>query len=380
MVRKAFQYRIYPTKKQARVLEHQLDECRWLWNHCVGERKTQYEATKTSPRLHDQINSIPNLKESRLSLKIVNAQVLQNVAVRVDLAYQAFFRRCKNGETPGYPRFRGKFRYDSMTFPQLPSTCEIRDGFLRVSKVGSVKVVLHRKMEGKPKTCTIKRTSTGKWFASFSCEVERPEPLPYSDEQVGIDVGLTTFATFSNGEKIKRQRFFKADEKELAKVQRKFSKETKGTPERRKRRIPIARVHERIANRRKDFVFKTAKKVIDRYGFIAVEDLEVNRMVENGKYSKSINDVAWSMFFTLLFVKAECAGRTIVRVNPAYTTQTCSGCGHRQKLTIDVRTYKCPHCSLVLNRDHNAALNILKIGLGLQTVGTGNGNPRSPSL
>jgi putative transposase len=358
-MRRTFQYRIYPTKKQARVLDSQLEECRWLYNQLIEQRKTSYELTKTS-------------------LNIVNAQILQNVAVRVDLAYQAFFRRLREqpDEKPGYPRFKGKFRYHSMTFPQLPSTCEIRDGFLRVSKVGSIKIVLHRKLEGKPKTCTIKKETTGKWFASFSCEVQKPEPLPYSTEEVGIDVGLSTFASFSNGEKIKRRRFFKQDQKELAKVQRKFEKETKGTPERRRRRLPIARVHERIANRRQDFVFKSVRKVIDRYGFIAVEDLEVNRMREDPKYAKGIADTAWSMFFTLLFVKAAEAGRICVRANPAYTTQTCSNCGHRKEMPVNKRIYSCPNCSLEICRDHNAAINILKLGLGLHAVGYP--NSRSP--
>jgi len=334
-----------------------------LYNHFLEERKTTYEKTKQSPGLYDQQNTIPNLKKDRPSLKVVYSQVLQNVAVRIDLSFKAFFRRCKAGEKPGYPRFRGKYRYDSMTFPQVPNGFKLSDGFLRISKVGAVKIVLHRPIEGKIKTCTIRRTPTHKWYASVSCEVKQPKPLRENKTQVGIDVGLTTFATLSTGEAVDNPRFFRTDEKELAKVQRKFSKTEKGTPERQKRRKPVARIHERIAFRRKNFAYQTANKTINKFGFIAVEDLEVNHMVHNSCLAKSISDAAWSLFFTLLFFKAANAGRTIVKVNPAYTSQTCSGCGHRQKLDLQERVYRCPCCQLVLNRDLNAARNILTLGL-----------------
>jgi putative transposase len=292
---------------------------------------------------------------------------LQNVAVRIDLAFQAFFRRVKTGEKPGYPRFRGRDRYDSMTFPQVPSGCELRHGFLRLSKVGAVEVVLHRKREGKPKTCTIRRSSTGKWYACFSCEVAQPKPLKRSTEQVGIDVGLYSFATLATGESIDNPRFFRKDEKALGKAQRRLSKEAKGTPERAKRRKPVARIYERVGFRRLDLANQRAREVVNRFGFIAVEDLEVNRMVHNRCLAKSIGDAAWSLFFTLLFFKAACAGRTMVKVNPAYTSQDCSRCGHRQKMPLAEREFRCPCCQTVLDRDHNASLNILR--LGLQSVG-----------
>lgn len=373
-MRKTFRYRLYPTRKQANLLRQQLEECRWLYNHFLEVRKTSYEKDKKSPGLYDQQKTIPLLKEQRPSLANVHSQLLQNVAVRIDLAFQAFFRRVKNGEKPGYPRFRGRGRYDSMTFPQVPSGCELRDGFLRLSKVGAVKVVLHRKPQGKPKTCTIRRSSTGKWYACFSCEVAHPRPFKRNKEQCGIDVGLHSFATLSSGEAIDNPRFFRTDEKALAKAQRRLSREAKGTPERAQRRKPVARIHERIAFRRLDFAHQTARKLVNQFGFLAVEDLEVNRMVHNRCLAKSISDASWSLFFTLLFFKAANAGRTIVKVNPAYTSQDCSRCGHRQKMPLAEREFRCPCCQVVLDRDHNAALNILRIGLGLQAVGS---TPRS---
>jgi putative transposase len=373
-MRKSFRYRLYPTKKQASLLRQQLEECRWLYNHFLEVRKTSYEKDKKAPGLYEQQKTIPVLKAERPTLADVHSQVLQNVAVRIDLAFQAFFRRIKAGDKPGYPRFRGHGRYDSLTIPQVPSGCELRGGVLRLSKVGAVKVILHRKLEGVPKTCTIKRSSTGKWYACFSCEAKTPKPLPRSKEQTGIDVGLTSFATFSTGEAIANPRFFRTDEKALTKAQRRLREEANGTPERARRRMPVARIHERIAFRRLDFAHQSARRIINQFGFLAVEDLEVNRMIHNPCLAKSISDAAWSLFFTLLFVKAACAGRAAVKVNPAYTSQDCSRCGHRQKMPLAEREFRCPCCQLVLNRDHNAALNILRIGLGLQAVGS---TPRS---
>jgi len=365
-----FQYRVYPTKAQETILNAQLEECRWLYNHFLAEKKKEWRKSKKSLSAYDLMNTLPALKKERETLQIVNAQALTNVAIRVDLAFQAFFRRWRNGEKPGYPRFKSFHRYRSITFPQVIHRCYIRDGMLRVSKVGDVKIILHRPLEGNPKTVTLKKSTTGKWYVTFVCELNDPKPLKKSKNQIGIDIGLCSFAALSNGEKIANPRFFKRDEKELARVQRLFSKEAKGTTERIKRRKPVARVHERIEFRRKDFAHQQSRRIVNAYGFIAVEDLEVNRMIETRKFSKSISDASWAIFFTLLLYKAANAGRTIVRVNPAYTSQTCSSCGHRQKMPLDKRKYVCLECKLSLNRDVNAAINILTLGLqGSRKIG-----------
>jgi putative transposase len=369
-MRKTFRYRLYPTKRQTNVLRQQLEECRWLYNHFLEVLKTSHEQKHKSPGLYEQHAELTALKAQRPSLANVHSQVLQNVAVRIDLAFKAFFRRVKAGEKPGYPRFRGRGRYDSMTFPQVPSGCELRQGFLRLSKVGAVEVLQHRRLEGQPKTCTIKRSSTGKWYACFSCEVKAPKPPRRSKKQIGIDVGLHSFATLSTGETIDNPRFFGMDEKAVAKAQRRLSTTENGTPERAERRGPFARIHERVAFRRLDFAHQTARKIVNQFGFLAVENLEVNRMAHNRCLAKSISDAAWSLFFTLLFFKAACAGRTAVKVNPAYTSQDCSRCGHRQKMPLSERRFRCPRCQVVLDRDHNAALNILRIGWGQQAVGS----------
>lgn len=363
-MRKAFRYRIYPTRKQAAIMVHVIDECRWLYNHLLEQRKTTWEERQESISLYDQQTTLPFLKHNRPTLNDVHSQVLQNVAIRIDLAFKAFFRRLKSGEKPGYPRFRGQYRYDSFCYPQ--SGFAITDNGIRLSKIGVVKVKLHRSVEGTIKTCCIRLTSSGKWYVTFSCECEL-EPLPESTERVGIDVGLTQFATLSTGEQIANPRFFRKEEKSLAKVQCRLSKEEKGTRLGEKRRKVVARTHERIANRRKNFAHQESRKIVNRFGFIAVEDIIVNRMVHNRCLSKSIMDAAWAEFLGYLTYKAEWAGRQLVRVNPAYTSQMCSQCGHRQKISLSERIFACPCCQFVCDRDHNASLNIY--ALGLQSIG-----------
>src|SRR5215203_6199310 len=257
-----------------------LDECRWLYNYLLAERKDAYEAGGKVPSMYDQQSTFLALKKARPTLSLVHSQVLQNVAVRIDLAFLAFFRRAKAWETPGYPRFRGRFRYNSLCYSQAPSGCKLVGDTLHLSKVGPVKVVLHRPLEGTPKTVCIKRSSTGKWYATFACDWE-PTALPASDEQVGIDVGLKSFATLSTGQQIENPRFFRVEEKALAKVQRLLSKQAKGTPEtpeRRKRRRVVARVHERIGWRRNDFSHQHSRRIVNQFGLVAVEDLEVSRI------------------------------------------------------------------------------------------------------
>jgi len=303
------------------------------------------------------------LKAERPSLAGVHSQVLQNVAVRIDLAFKAFFRRVKAGETPGYPRFRGRERYDSFCYPQ--SGYQLDGDRVFLSKIGRLKTVVHRPLGGTVKTCCVRRTSAGKWFVAFSCEAA---PLSVTDTAVGIDVGLEKFATLSTGEQLANPRFFRRDEHDLARAQRRLSKEPRprkgerAAPARRKRRKVVARIHERITNRRANFAHQESRKVINGHDIIAVEDLSINTMVHNHCLAKSIHDAAWRQFIAYLTYKAEDAGRRLVTVNPAYTSQTCSHCGHRTRKELSDRVHRCSCCGLVLDRDHNAALNIVALG------------------
>jgi putative transposase len=318
-MRKTFKYRLYPNKRQQRLLEQQFEECRWLYNKLLAERRNAWEQRQESLRLYDQQATLPALKTGRPLLAAVQSQVLQNVAVRIDLAFQAFFRRVKADEKPGYPRFRGKGRYASITYPQVPVGCKLEAEAhrLRLYGVGLVKIILHRPLEGMPKTATISRSSTGKWYVSFSCECAEPAPLPEPGQQVGIDVGLKTFATLSTGQELANPRFFRQEEQMLGKAQRRLAKEEQGTVERARRRKVVARAHERIAWRRGDFTRQHSRRIVNGFDLIAVDDLSVNRMTHNRCLAKSIHDVARAQFTDLIAYKAAWAGRQYVAVNPA---------------------------------------------------------------
>lgn len=370
LVRKSFQFALRPTKKQARILHNQLEECRWLYNELLAQRKLGFEELDISLTKYQQLMFLPELKEERPSLKGIHSQVLQNVVDRLDKAFQSFFRRCKADEKPGFPRFRGMYRYNSFCYPQ--SGFDIVNGRLKLSKIGSIRIKMHRPVAGTVKTCILRQHASGDWTVSLSCEAEK-EPAPAKQESIGIDVGLTHFAVLSNGQKIANPKFFKEGEKKLAKAQKSFAKLQKGSKERRIKGKAVAKIHEKISNQRKDFCHKQSKKIIDQYQYICVEDLNIKDMVENSPLAKSIMDVSWNQFRQFLTYKAEEAGRKLGLVNPAYTTQTCSQCGHREKKELWQRTHCCIECGYCTNRDHNAAQNILALGID----GLGEDLPRS---
>jgi putative transposase len=231
-------------------------------------------------------------KAEKPELKCVHSQVLQEVVKRVDLAYQAFFRRVKDGEDPGYPRFKGKDRYDSFTYTQ--SGFSLKPGELWLSKIGDIRIKLHRAIEGEIQRLNLRRMPTGKWFVSFLVEVEPEEPLPKTGLSIGVDVGLRSFITLSSGEHVDNPRFFVHEEKALAKAQRKLSKAENGTPERAKALKVVHRVHERITNKRDDFVQKVSLNLVKAYDLIAFEDLNIKGMVKNHGLAKHIADASWN--------------------------------------------------------------------------------------
>jgi putative transposase len=367
---KTYQFRLYPTKRQQATLTRWLALCCEVYNAALQERRDAYRIAGKSFNYSLQSAELPGCKEVRPELAEVHSQVLQDTVKRVDLAFLAFFRRGESTEKPGYPRFRSRNRYDSLTFKQYGNSFSLtsgpkQKGTLILSKIGHIKMVMHRPIRGTPKTAIVKRTPTGKWFVSISVEpVRAPEPLPPSEEQVGIDVGLTSFAYLSTGERIENPRFFRQEEAALARAQRRLSHTQPGTRQREKRRKAVARVHERVKRRRENFIRQHVARLVNRFGLIAVEALVVRNLVQNPKLSKSIADAAWSAFMETLLAKAEEAERTVVRVNPAYTSQTCSACRHRQEMPLSVRIYECPSCGLVIDRDHNASKNILEEAVG----------------
>lgn len=342
-----------------------LELCRWVYNETLASRKDAWEQARQTLSLYETNKLLTLWKREHQELKNVFSQVLQNVQERVDLAFRAFFRRVKaEEEKPGFPRFRGSGWYDSFTFKQFGFA--LLDNGLLLSKIGTIKIILHRPMEGLVKTLTIQRDRVGNWYACFSCEVE-PAHLPFNELAVGIDVGLESFAKLSNGDAIANPRFFRRDEKELAKAQRKFSRTERCTPERAKRRRAVAHIHQRIANRRKDFVHKQSHKLVNRFGCLAFENLNVKNMLQNHYLAKSILDAAWNQLVRYTMYKAESAGRHVVLVDPRNTSKRCSRCGTLVEKSLSVRVHNCPVCGLVMDRDQNAAINIL--GLGLQSLG-----------
>ena len=368
---RGYQYRLYPSKHQLHLLELTLEECRWLYNETITHRKAAWEKRQTSLSLYETHRLLTAWKHDRPSLKTVFSQVLQNVQARVDLAYQGFFRRLKSGKNPGYPRFRGKGWYDSFTYPQFGFSLKGRQ--IHLSKIGEVSLKLHRPLVGKIKRLTIRRTSTSKWFACFSVEIEDQPIAPEAPASaiahgaVGIDLGLSSFATFSDGTRIENPHFFRRDERALAKAQRGLSTTGKETPQRAKCRQVVARIHERIANRRANFAHQLSRRFVSSYQVIAFEDLKVEGMLKRHCLAKSIADAAWRQIITYTTYKAASAGRRIVMVSPRNTTKGCSSCGSLIEKTLSDRLHCCPICGLEIDRDLNAALNILR--LGLQSAG-----------
>lgn len=357
-MRKTYKYRLYPSKAQEVKLTAALEVCRVLYNSCLLDRKNHFESTgKGLSRIRQQ-EILAADKKRVLLLNEVHSQVLQDVLFRVERAYQGFFRRLaeKQGKA-GYPRFKNEGRYDSITYPQEPGfTIEV--GKLRLSKIGQIKMRMHRDIVGHVKTCTIRRDGNH-WYACFSVEYE-PEKRPIPDKTVGIDVGLKSFAVLSDGTEIANPRYLRKTEKKLKQTQRSLSRKKKGGGNRRKARQRVASLHRKVRNQRLDFHHKESRKIVDSFGLIAVEDLKIGNMMQNHHLSKSISDAGWGSFLRVLASKAEEAGRRFEKVDPRNTSVRCSHCGEAVPKTLAIRLHQCPSCGLVLDRDHNAALNILQ--------------------
>jgi len=357
-MRKTFLYEARVSQKTAINADGWLETCRTLYNVALDQRRSIYRQHKTSITCYDQCNELPDLKKEFPEFKAVGSQVLQDVLERLDKAYKSFFRRVKQkGQKAGFPRFRGKDRYDSFTLKQAGWKLEGR--YLTITRVGRFKLFLSRPIKGDIKTITVRRTATGKWLVAFSCDNVTPRTAPFSDKTVGIDVGIKSFAVDSDGGVVDNPKFFRKSEKLLRQRQRSLARKEPGSKNRANARLLVAKTHQKITNQRRDFLHKTANRYIQNYETITVESLKIKNMVRSRHLSKSISDVSWGTFFELLSCKAGEAGRTVFRVNPKDTSQLCSGCGERVPKELSERTHRCPKCGLVLDRDLNAALNIL---------------------
>jgi putative transposase len=360
-MRKTYKYRLYPTAAQTEALEGQLNEACRLYNAALQERRDAYKRERLSLNYYDQANQLKAIR-SEGTLDLANFSASQDVLRRVDKTFKAFFRRVKAGLKGGYPRFKSRRRFDSYTFPSWGDGCKLTDARrLYLQGVGHLKVKWHRPPDGTIKTATVKRQA-GKWFVCFSIEYVA-DAVPGRNERVGIDVGLTDFATLSTGETIANPRHYRTAQGRLRIAQRRVARRKRGGRNRRKAVLLLQKAHAHVQNQRADFHHKTARALVEDYGVIAVEDLHIKGLA-SGMLAKSVNDAGWSAFIAKLTTKAEEAGRLLVKVNPRGTSQTCL-CGAPVPKTLSQRWHECVECGLSAARDHVSAQLILGLGLSL---------------
>jgi len=357
---KTFKYRLFPSPAQCRLLEETLETCRRWYNTCLAERKSAWEQEHRNVGKYAQLRQVKVYRQENEYAARLHSHILQVVVADLDQAFQAFFRRVQAGQTLGYPRFKGKNRFDSFGLKEYGNGFQIDGRRLKLSGVGRIRVRWHRPIEGKVKTVRICRQA-GKWYACFACEVEG-QPLPPTGRAVGIDVGVHHLLATSDGEVVENPRWYQGEQKKLRVLQRRVSRRKLGGSNRRKAVSALQRHHEHIANSRKDFLNKVAHALIARYDLIALEDLQIQGMVRNRHLSKSILDAGWGALKRHLIDKAADADRQVVWVHPAYTSKTCSSCGAVwADLSLADRWVECS-CGLSIDRDVNAALNILWVG------------------
>lgn len=353
---KAYKYRIYPCKEQQNKIDRTIETCRYLYNDLLSERKFMYEYDQTNITYRWQQDSLPYRKKINSYLMEVHSQVLQDVARRVDKAFKNFFRRVKEGEVPGYPRFKVKGQYNSITYPQRGY--KVEGNKLKLSCIDNIKIKLHRPIEGTIKTCTITRKN-GKYYACFACEL-KADTMPQTGKAAGIDMGVIDFCITSDGQFYPSPKTYRKVEKRLKKAQRKVSRRKKGSNRRKKAIKELAQLHEKVGNQRKDIAHKIANDLLKKYDVISHEKLQVKNMVRNNYLAKSIADAGWGMFFSILAYKAESAGKTIIEVDPKNTSQMCCICGNIVPKKLSERWHNCPYCGHSDHRDVNAAKNILQ--------------------
>ena len=375
---KAYKYKLRLNRTFQSNCERTLDVCRELYNAALQERRDAWTSKRVSVNYATQCAQLVEIKQLRPELNSVHSQVLQQTLRKLERAFENFFRRVKSGETPGYPRFKSKDRFDSFCYPQAGFRLE--GDKLHLSKIGSCRVRLSRPIEGAIKTCTIKREADG-WYVIFAVEENQCRFLPKTGDSVGVDVGLEHFATLSTGEVIENPRHLKHAERRLKTAQRKVSRRTNKRSNRRRKAVVLLRKqHQKIARQRQDFQHKTALRLIREFDSLAVEDLNISGLVKNHHLAKAICDAAWNAFFLILTSKAAEAGRQVVKVAPQFTSQDCHACGVKVRKTLAVREHRCIACGFVAHRDHNAALNIQRRGTPFGESGRPLDEPRIPLL
>lgn len=375
---KTYTFRIYPNNTQIHMLESTLDTCRKLYNAMLQQRICAYGMGK-KVTYYSQKKEIPDIKKAFPEFKNVYSQVLQDVAGRLDKAFDNFFRRIKEKKSgkhqkAGFPRFKPINRYRSITYPQSGFGI-MENGHLKLSKIGILRMFMHRDIEGEIRTVTISRDRVGDWYASFTVEMDVTETHTENTELqdqagVGADLGITHLVTLSDGTFVDTPHFLVKAEKRLKRDQRHLSRKRKGSANRNKQKMKVAKRHRKVKRQREDFVHKVSDDLASNYGFLSFADLNVAGMVRNRHLAKSISDASWSMLVQYTAYKAGNAGKVVVQVNPGGTSKTCSRCGWvKDDMKLSDRIFHCNDCGLEIDRDLNAAINIYK--RGMKKIGRG---------
>ncbi|MEH7237116.1 RNA-guided endonuclease InsQ/TnpB family protein [Bacillus sp. JJ1562] len=374
-----YKFEIYPTEDQKVTFERWISICRMQYNSALLDKQRIYKKENRNYKRPDMQKQQTLDKKVTPLLKEVPSQPLQEVFFRLEKAFEKFFRK-----EAKYPKLKKHKDYNSITFTQFgmarqasknPKTGKVKrqlvrraaslgkGGKLQISNLGLIDINFHRKLDGKVKQVIIKRQGN-RWFAIFSVERHVNQTvLSGALKTTGIDLGIKKFAVLSDGTEIENPSFLRKKEKQLKRAQRKLSNKKKGSSNWKKQCAKVNKVHSKVANQRKDFLHKQSYNISNTYGIVCVEDLKIKNMIKNRHLSKSIHDAGWGMFRSFLSYKCERNGGLLVKVKPQYTSQNCSGCENVVKKSLSVRTHVCPKCGLVLDRDHNAAINIESTGL-----------------
>ena len=360
-INRTYKFRLYPNKVQTELLAKHFGCSRFVYNTFLNQRIEQYKLTGKSDNYYEQAKSLTEIKkkEETAWLNEVNSQTLQFAIKSLEAAYTNFFKKRAK-----FPKFKSKHSKNSFTVPQNAS---IAGGRLFIPKFREgIKCRVHREIKGKIGKVTITKTPSGKYFVSVFTEEEYITPIKKSGKSVGVDLGLKDLFVTSEGEIFKNNRYTKKYECRLTKAQRHLSRKVKGSKGFENQRLKVARLHEKISNSRADYLHKCSISLVCRYDIICIEDLNVKGIVKNHRLAKSVSDASWGTFVNMLTYKAEWNDKKIVKIDRFFpSSQTCSVCGYVNKETKDlsVREWECPVCHAHHDRDVNAAINILRIGL-----------------